>query len=118
VKIVEVVFERFLVKVKTLRSEDQSESGIEGNVVHKYEKPVNRLDYSGSEGRKGDTLRLEVKLANLIDLSGVKIEEVQIIGKANIVDISGSKIRILDMSQMEAVHIDLSDSEIDEEKVH
>ncbi|MBZ9572222.1 hypothetical protein KJA15_02755 [Patescibacteria group bacterium] len=108
------LFETYVRQVKTLPSEDHSESEISGSVTHKH-KAVNRLDYSGSEGGKGSKLTVEVQFANLIDLSNVEIEEVKIIGKANIVDLSGSEIQRLDTSQLEAVHVDKSDSEIDEE---
>lgn len=114
---VEEVFETFLARIRTLPSEDHSESKIAGSVTHQY-KAVNVLDYSGSKqgpsAEESGELTIEVEFANLIDMSNVEIKEVTIIGKANIVDFSGSVIDILDIGGLKAVHADQSEGEIGE----
>jgi len=105
------VFENYLAKVKSLPSEDRSESKIVGNVIRKY-GAVNVLDYSGSEGEGNSKLTIEVEFANLIDFSRAKIDELKIVGKANIVNLHKARIRKLDLSELEVVYVNMSESNI------
>jgi len=105
------VFERYCSAIKKLSRLDHSESQITEDTKHKHGM-VNVLDYSESAGGK---LRLTIKFANLIDMSEAKIKHLVIQGRANIVDLSKAEIGILDISGLEAVHIDYSESNIGKE---
>jgi exonuclease III len=110
------LFNRYCSAIKQLPSPDQSESRIIENTAHSYGM-VNVLDYSENKGEEGSRLEITVKFANFIDLSEVEIEHVIIQGRVNIADLSGAKIKKLDRRELQAVKIDFSESEI-EEDVH
>ena len=108
------VFERYCSAIKKLSRLDYSENQITEDTEYKHGM-VNVLDYSESRGGKSSKLTIIVEFANLIDLSEVEIDHLIIRGRANIVDLSESTIKKLDRRRLEAVHIDFSESTIEED---